>query len=125
VSAYGRKGRDRFRRAAPRAHGCWERGDGEAASALATYGRWRESRWLRSDGLLNLVREEYWPAMYAAEEALRRIWDSVAATLHAFVEIKDAHLEDSKTRKLPNINTGAAHIVVLHPFKDRLSRSHS
>ena len=62
--------------------------------------------------------------MYTAEQPLRRIWDSVVAALYVFVEKKDAHLDDSKTRKLPNINAEAAHIVVLHPFKDRLSRSH-
>ena len=40
-----------------------------------------------------------------------------------FVE-KDAYLDYSETRKPPNVDTEAAHVVVLHPFKDRLPRSH-
>jgi hypothetical protein len=62
--------------------------------------------------------------MYTAEEALRRIWDSAVAALYVFCGEQKAHLDDAKTRKLPNINAEAAHVVVLHPFKDRLSRSH-
>ena len=34
------------------------------------------------------------------------------------------HLDDSETREPPNVDTEAARVVVLHPFEDRLPRSH-
>lgn len=37
---------------------------------------------------------------------------------------KDTHLDDAETRKSPNIDAETTHVVVLHPFKDRLSRPH-
>ena len=73
VSGHGRKGCRCFGRAAPRTYGCCVRGDGQAACALAAYGGWRESCWLGSEGLLDLVGEEHWPAMNAAEESLCRV----------------------------------------------------
>jgi hypothetical protein len=126
IRAHGSKGGPRFRSAAPRTYGCWEWGDGEAASALAAYGRWRESCWLGPEGLLDLIGQEHWPAMYTAEEPLRGCETQPRPhfSFCIFVPIKDTHLDDSETRKPPNINTEAAHIVVLHPFEDRLSRSH-
>jgi hypothetical protein len=73
VSAHGRKGWHCFGRAAPWTYGCWVRDDGQAASAPAAYGGWRESWWLGFDGLLDFVSEEYWPEMNAAEESLCQV----------------------------------------------------
>ena len=41
------------------------------------------------------------------------------------VRREDTHLDDAETCKPPNIDAETAHVVVLHPFKDRLSRSHT
>lgn len=51
-----------------------------------------------------------------------RVWGSV---LNCGAGEKMTHLDGTETCKPPNIDAETAHVVVLHPFKDRLSRPHT
>jgi hypothetical protein len=37
---------------------------------------------------------------------------------------EEDYLDDTETREPPNVESEAAHVVILHPFENRLSRPH-
>ena len=69
--------------------------------------------------------------MYAAEKTLscngRFVRNPVSWLCFDFLvwREEDTHLDDAETCKPPNIDAETAHVVVLHPFKDRLSGPHA
>ena len=84
-------------------------GDGGSVADLASRGCWIAS--VRSIG------QQYTRRRKPCTECVRTSCGSCFFFFYA-------HLDDAETCKSPNIDAETTHVVVLHPFKDRLSRSH-